>query len=329
MALRAAVVEGWRPAPGSGRLILLRFLLSIVAGLPAMAVASGVLGEAVGRRPYFTEAPDPLPIPQLMGVIARIGPAWGAVAGGAILAWLGGLLLTAGAIALFDPARPTGHVNVWRITFDTGTRFLWPYLRVALLALIAILAGGRAIVFVFERIADHGRAAGWTGAARVLVAIGRPLALLAWASLVGVCAWWCRVIVVADGRRQVRRLTSIVPRLGWRHPLQGVLFHWLAAMGSVLAGAGVLVAWRQSAAPTGAWLTAWLAVLLLQAVLWHWRLRSCRLLWAAPDAADLRSRPDEPWHLFRRLRARLRAIRRPGEADRRDGLEATGPAEAL
>ena len=147
------------------------------------------------------------------------------------------------------------------------------------------------------------RLAGWTGATLVIaLPVVRTALLLAWAGVTGVCAMWCRVILVADGRRRVRRLWPVVPRLWWRSLLSGLVFHWMLSIASVLSGAMVLAAWRQSTGAGGLWFVVWQAVLLLQAFLWHWRLRACRLIWAANDLDDLRATPDEPWRLFHRLR---------------------------
>ncbi len=308
MALSAPVLAGLKPVGGSARLIVLRWLLQVAVALPGIAIGTGALGDALGRRPYFAEAPDPLPLLPLARFLAGVpGSVWGALAVGAVIGWLVSLMLTAAAVEILDPDRPPERIRVWRRISDTGRRFCFPYLRVALAALLAVVIGGGLIAATFERLSEHGRLAGWTG---YTLAIQLPFAwtalVLAWASVVGVLAMWCRVILVADGRRRVRRLWPVVPRLWWRRVFSGLVFHCGLSVASLLLGGVTLFAWRQSPSSGVAWFVVWQGVLLLQAVLWHWRLRACRLVWAARSLDDLRNTADEPWHLFRRLRRRFR-----------------------
>jgi hypothetical protein len=278
--------------------------------LPGLAVAVSSIGESVGNRPYFSEAPDPLPLIPLLHLIDRLpGPLWGALLLAAAAGWLGNLLLTAGAVTLFG-SPPGGRAGVWRTVFEAGGRSLWAYLRIALVALVLAAAGARVIGLVSERLALHGEHALWTMRARFLLQIGRGTALLCWLTLVGVFAWWCRVIVVADERRRVRRLWTVVPRLWRRRPFGALVAHFLLALASLLAAAGTLFAWRQSPAGAAVWAPAWLAVLAGLSFFWHWRLRAARLLWSSSDLIDLRAVPDMPWRLPSRLFGWLRRHRR-------------------
>ena len=320
MAVRRPWIEGLRPVSGSGRLLGLRWLLWIVAAAPGLALSLGGLGEGIADRPYFSEAPDPMPLFPLIRMLGEMpGAIWGGLALAAAGCWLANLWLTAGAVALFDPRRQ-GPPKLWRTVWDNGTRALWAYLRIALLALLFAAVGARLLGLVAERIQEHGAVTGWTLRAVFLLQMGRGLALVCWLTLVGVFVWWCRVIVVADDRRRVRRLLSVVPRLWWRRPIRGLALHFLLALGSLLASSAVLFAWRQSAAGPLGWVVLWLLVLAVLAFVWHWRLRACRLLWASPDLGDLRAVPDDPWRIFRRLRGRLGALRRPAR---------TAPAPAV
>lgn len=311
-----AWIAGAAPKAGSLRLILLRWLLWIAAALPGVGVAAGSLGDAVANRPEFTRAPDPLPLVGLGRLLAEIpGAAWGVLLAGAIVAWLGNLLLTAGAVEVLganEGGRPRPvKLRVLRTVFEVGTRSLWVYLRIALLALVLILIGGRLLGWVFEKIADHGELAGWTARGRWWnLPLVQGLLLFGWMNLVGLWAWWSRVIAVVDGRRYVRRMPGLVLRVCWRRPVQAVLLHLVIALFSMTVGAAVLFAWRQSAAGPVGWIVLWLAVPLMHAYVWHWRIRACRLIWTTPDHSDLRDVPDRPWHVFRRLRERLFRRRR-------------------
>ena len=306
MAVRRPWIEGLRPMPGSVKLMALRWLLFVAAALPGLAAAIGGIGESIANRPYFAEAPDPLPMLPLIRMLDRLpGSVWGMLALAAVLAWLGNLLLTAGAVALFGTPRGSQPL-VWRTIFEAGTRSLWAYLRIALIALVLAALGARLIGMLAGLLLEHGQEALWTMRARFLVQVGRGLATLCWLTLVGVFAWWCRVIIVADQRRRVRRLWTVVPRIWRRRPIAGLLLHFLLALGGLLAGGAVVLAWRQSSANALGWTLLWLAVLGGLSFLWHWRLRAGRLLWSSPDLVDLRAVPDAPWGLPKKLFGRLR-----------------------
>ena len=309
MAVRRPWIDGLRPVRGSAKLITLRWLLFIGAALPGLAVAVGGIGKTLANRPYFAEAPDPLPLLPLLRMLGRLpGSIWGMLVLAAIVAWLGNLLLTAGAVALFGTARG-GRPLVWRTIFEAGTRSLWAYLRIALVALVMAMLGARIIGVIAEQLLEHGKLALWTFRTQLLLQAGRGLATLCWLTLVGVFAWWCRVIVVADQRRRVRRLWTVVPRLWWRHPIVALVLHFLLALGSLFAAAAVIFFWRQSSGGARGWAVLWLLVLAGLSFLWHWRLRAGRLLWSSADLIDLRAVPDTPWRLPSRLFGKLRRSR--------------------
>ena len=314
MAVKRPWRQGLRPVPGSYKLMALRWLLFVVAGLPALAVAMGGMGDGIADRPYFAEAPDPLPMAPLMRVMGRIpGVTWGLMVVGAVAAWLGNLMLTAGAVSLFGSARG-GKPQVWRTLFAAGSRHLWSYLRIALFALVLAALGARLIGAVGEALQDHARQALWTLDTRYLLQLARGAVTACWLTLVGVFAWWCRVIVVADERRRVRRLWTVVPRLWKRRPWGALGAHFLLAIAALGVGSWVVFAWRQSPAGGMGWTLFWLVVLAGLSFLWHWRLRAGRLLWSSPELLDLRAGPDAPWRLPSRLFARLRRRKGPSPA---------------
>jgi hypothetical protein len=306
MAVRRPWIEGLSLAPGSVKLMVLRWLLFVVAALPGLAIGIGTIGKNLANRPYFAEAPDPLPMLPLMRMLGRLpGSVWATLVLAVVVAWLGNLLLTAGAVALFGTATDD-RPRVWGTVFKAGTHSLWAYLRIALIALFLAAVGARVIGLIAGHLLEHGQEALWTMRARFLVQAGRGLATLCWLTLVGIFAWWCRVIVVADQRRRVRRLWTVVPRLWLRRPVGALALHFLLALGGLLASSSVIFAWRQSSAGALGWTLLWLAVLAGLSWLWHWRLRAGRLLWSSPDLIDLRAVPDLPWRLPRRLFGRLR-----------------------
>lgn len=311
MAVNAApAIEGLRPVRGSLRLIAIRWALAILAALPGIFAARGALEASAGRQPWFTQAADPLPLPQLGKILYELGPAVPVLVVGVVVAWLVQLLLTAAAVEALDPRRVPGPVRLWRGIFDTGTRFLWVYLRISLCAAVLLLVGGRIVGFVFEKLADHAALGGWTATAIIYrLGIGRVALLLAWAGLAGLFAGWGRVIVIGGQRRYVRRLLAMTVRVWRRRFFQGLVLPWAVGVASVIVGAAVLLAWRQSPGTGTVWFVLWLALLLAQAYLWHWRLRTLCLIWASPGLDDVRATPDGPWHVFRRIGRRLRRPR--------------------
>lgn len=329
MAVSGPAVDALRGAPGSARLVLTRWLLAIAAAAPGLLAARGALEGSAGRQPWFADAPDPLPIRQLTALLRDLGPAVPVLAAGVVVAWLAQLLLTAAAVEVFDPRRPSAPVRLWRRTFDTGTRYLWPYLRVTLAALVLLAVGARLVGVVFEALRDRGELAGWSAQTIVFTLPALRLAcLVAWAGLVGLLAWWARVIVVSGDRRRIRRVLPMALRAWWRWPVQGVLLHLAVGAATLAVGAGVLGLWRQSPGHGVGWFVAWIGVLLAQAYLWHWRLLTLSLIWGSADLDDVRATPDEPWRVVRRLAARLGRVRRrtaaPPVDSAHDGAASSG-----
>jgi hypothetical protein len=314
--------DGIRRVPGSTRLMVLRWLLFLAAALPGLVVSMGAISKAIASRPYFAEAPDPLPLIPLIRLLGLVpGSVWGMLALTAAVAWLGQLLLTAGAVALFGTAGDARPM-VWRTIFTAGSHSLWAYLRIALTALVAGVLGARIIALLSSMLLELGQDALWTMRTQFYLQFGRALLTVCWLLLVGVFAWWCRVIIVADERRRVRRLWAVVPRLWWRRPLGALGSHFLLALTSLIAGPAVLVSWRQSPSGGGGWAALWLVVLAGLSFLWHWRLRAGRLLWSSPDLLDLRTVPDAPWGLMKRLTRRARNRRRRPTTAADDSTEA-------
>lgn len=315
MAVSRPWRTGLRPVPGSIALMALRWLLFVVAGLPSLAVAISGIGARVGSHTYFTEAPDPMPMVPLSRMLEAIPASIsGILLVTALLVWFGNLMLTAGAVAIFGRTGSSSPRTLATV-LESGSRSLGAYLRIAFVSLFLALLGTRLITLLSGRIMDHAREALWTLDARFDVQLLRVLATVSWLTVVGVFAWWCRVLVVADDRRRIRRTWLLVLRLWWRRPLSALVSHFLLALGTLLAGSWILFAWRQSPAGYAGWALLWLALLVALAAIWHWRLRAGQLLWSSDRFTELRSVPDEPWHLQRRIWRRLRRRRARQEPD--------------
>jgi hypothetical protein len=301
---------------GSLALIALRAGLLVLAGLPALLVA--IVGVAAGpaRQPYFTEVQGRLPLFHLVRLVDELP---GAVAGMAVLAVLLALLgeqvLVAGGLTWLDPDETTREgAGPWRAVLGRGWSWLGPMLRVLLLAALFAGAGLAALHHLVESLIEHGEVAGWTAhTLMVLLPLLRVLLGVLWLSFVGAWAFWCRVLMVADGRRRARSAWALVARVLRRRPFSSIVLYVVVTLLSQLVGGVVLAIWRQGP-PTrlaGAlcWSASWLLVLLLQAFLWHWLLRAARLLYAQSRFDDLRQRPDAPLGVAGWLR---RMVRRRG-----------------
>ncbi|ANM30367.1 hypothetical protein ABI59_13485 [Acidobacteria bacterium Mor1] len=283
-----------------------RFLLFAMAAIPGVMMLRGGLTHNIGRSPWFADAPDPLPLQQFLSMSSQVPrQGVGMAMAAALFSLLIGWFLAAGLVDLLARGRRDGEPLSRQVGAAGSLGFL-PFLRVALLGLAfhGSLAGGTAMVF--ERLVDHGYLAGWSGKtlSRDLFWMRIGVTLFAM-HLVGVFAFWCRVVIVADKRRYVRRVIGLVLSLSWRAPLRGFAAHLFLGLLLTLADAWLIVAWRQSALPTDRWLAAWLLMLAVASVVWAWRLHAAVLLWTSSRFDDLRSVPDAPFGIVTWLRSRI------------------------
>jgi len=299
---------------GSVTIIGLRVALLLLASLPGLAM---ILGAVAGpaRQPYFTDVQGRLPMFHLSRLSGELsGAMGGATALALLLALLGEQLLVAGGLHWLAPDHPR-EGSAWRSVLRTGGGWLWPMLRVVLLAVLHAAVGLKLLAIGIDCLSRHGEVAGWSGLTlkATLPVLQGGLALL-WLSLVGAWAFWCRLLLVADERRTVRGAWHLAARVLWRRPLRAALFYMLVTLLAQAAGGAVLALWRQSppATATGAllWIATWLLALVLGAFLWHWLLRAGRLLYADPRFDDLRQRPDGPIGVVAALRRLVRRLRR-------------------
>lgn len=300
-----AIRGGLDLVPGALALVAMRILLLLLSSLPAVVLVLAGLAAGPARQPFFTEPAGRLPLFHLL----RLGGALsGAVTSGlvlaVVLALLGQQVLAAGALSWLGRDGRAGAV--WRAVPARGLGWLWPMLKVLLLAAVCSGAGLALLGRLFDALDRHGDVAGWTGhTMMVCLPALRVIAAVVWLAVVGAWAFWCRVLLVADGRRTVRSAWLLVLRVFRRHPLRAPLFYVVVTLASQLGAGVLLVAWRQgppdSASAVLPWLGSWLLVLALQGYLWYWLLHSARLLYALPDLDGVRRRPDGPVGLGRAL----------------------------
>jgi hypothetical protein len=285
----------------------LRWLFTLVVGVPAFFVAVHTIGETGGREPFFTNASHPMPLIELSLWINQLPATVGAaLLGSALLGWFGNTFLTAGAVRVLDQDS-SEQPGVWQAVFSWGPRALLPYWRVALFIVAMLAASVLILARSSDRVLDHAALAGWTAKADLVgIVLVRGLLQAACVAVLGACAFWTNVIIVADDRRYVRRLLTIVPRIATRRPINALALHVVSGSAAVLVGGVVLATWAQSQRLAPAmWMCIWAMALGVQSWIWMWRVRVCLLTWRTSAFDDLRRIPDGPWHAFRRARSKL------------------------
>lgn len=304
----ALIREAVRFVPGSPGLVAARWLVAIAASLPALVAVRPAADEAA-RAPYFTGA-EPLSFVQAALLARELAPAAAfGLALAAALAFVADQVLTAGGLALLDPARPRPVPP--RVVARAGLAHFWTMVRIAGWTLLLAGTGGAVLRWLVERAGRAGERAGWTAATLTLtLPLLTLLSVGAWAALAAACGFWARVIAIADARRRTRRAMLLALRVLARRPIATAGMFLALAVASTAVPVAIVVAWRGSppAGTAGAWcwFLAASAAQLLPALAWHFGLRWGRLVYAVPRFDDLRDRPDEPLRWIRRTLARLR-----------------------
>ena len=315
--------RGFLPGPGALRLCGLRFGYLALLAAPAWWFSRSAVTDGPGRSSELAAQLGDMGLAAMLESVRAAAPG---ISVGAVCVVLGlglDLILTGGALELCGPGGPPAR-GMWRALRSGGARHFWPLLRVRIAASAAALVGCLCLALI-----GLGAAAAQSSPAPLLGALPPTLlAMSVWLALVGAGSHWCRVVVVADERRFVRRVVPIVARLWWRQPLRGPLFHALAIALVVAGGGAILARWRGSD-PVGSgellpWVLAWALVTWVHAWVWCGFQRAGRLIWAAERFADLRATPDSGWRRARRgaipapSRPGFVAVpRSPGESPRR------------
>ena len=279
------LIDGLRPAPASWLLLPLRWLLLLLAFLPPWLAARGGLASGAALRPYFTDVEGRLPVVQGLRLLDALPDAFGPVVAATLLVTT--LLsegLTAGALVLLSPSRPTtrGRTALAELR-SAAHRYLPAFLRLLVVQLIVLGLGWLALGRVSEALVDRAELEGWTGYTRLAVLPAVKVLLgVTWLALVGAWGHWTRVLLVVRNDRRVLRAALAALRVWLHHPGRAPLFHVVVTLTAALALGAALTAWRQSPPPTttAAWLrVAGFALLLAgHAWVWHWLVRAARLL---------------------------------------------------
>lgn len=326
MAVRAgAVIGGLALRPGSLRLIALRVVTLLLFSLPALLAARCGITDQIGHDPRLVPA-EPQAFEVVSAVLRDLPPAALLSAGlAAALFWLFEQALVASTLILLSPALTAGPTRIWATLWGRGWPQVSTFIRVGLVDLV-LAAGGLSIVSLIgtrlDRAADAG---GWRGITQVVVMPGLVILLAwLWLTVVGTFGLWCRVLIVADGRRRVRRVLLLALRALYRAPFRGLGAFVAIAFGSHLLGAVFLVVQAPGKGGSLVASSTWLVYLLVQAYVWHWLLHAGRRLYAEKRFAAVREGSDQPFgvwrgvtHLVRGYRQRKATRAAPGEESKR------------
>ncbi len=271
MALINCIVKLCKPVKGTWRVVLSRWGLYVFAMVPGLFVLTGELNESVGLRPHFQDLQLPLDVvdaylllPELFGGGTTI------LMLGVIFAWVLQLVWLGGATLLFSSAESQAKQKLFR----PGWQFLGRFVRIAIFSLILIAAAHMGIKSLFAMLSARSEIEDWAFQTSMIdLNVWRVRLLFVALTLIGTCAFWVRIITVAEGRRDLRRLPMAVIRLFLRRPIAALLFQF-AAIALILALQAIaLLCWRQSSGGL-LWPLLWALTLFFTSWVWQVRIRA-------------------------------------------------------
>jgi hypothetical protein len=271
MALMKCVVELCKPVKGTWRVVLSRWGLYIFAMVPGLFVLTGELNESVGLRPHFQDLQLPLDVADVSLLAAELfGGGTAVLIFGVIIIWVLQLVWLGGATLLFSSAESQAKQKLFR----PGWQFLGRFVRIAIFALIVIVAAHMGIKYLFGMLSARSELEDWAFQTSMIdLNVWRARVLFVALTLIGTFAFWVRIITVAEGRRDLRRLPMVVIRLFLRRPLAALLFQFAAIALVISLQAIALVCWRQSSGGL-LWPLLWAVTLLFTSWVWQVRIRA-------------------------------------------------------
>jgi hypothetical protein len=256
--------------PAPLRVVLTRWLIYIVAALPGFVMLRSHLNDTVGKRPWFQDAGMPLDYLSVKLLMAELSGGAGLLIVGVALAWILQLIWLAGAVRVLDPDSGAESGKV----FANGRTYLWRFLKIAFVALLAAALVHLGVKHLFEILSARAEVQGWpVETSYIDLNLWRGGVLFVLLTLIGVFAFWWRVLAVATGEPKLRRLLRPTFRLYRRHPGSVLLLQFAAVVVVLGLQAMALYAWRQAGGGV-LWFAAWLLLLLFAAWVWQWRVSS-------------------------------------------------------
>ena len=270
MAVAQSVAELIKPAKGTWRVVFARWGLYLLAILPGVLVLTRELDQSVGLRPYFQDLQLPLAVVDVRLLLAELSGGGTAILMlGVLVIWILQLVWLGGATHLFSS--PGGQAT--NKVFRPGWQYLGRYVRIAVFALIVMAVAQMGIKYVFSLLSARAELEDWSFQTSIIdLNVWRVVLMFVVMTLIGVFAFWIRVIAAAESRRDLRRLPMAVLRLFLRRPASALLFQFAAITLVLALQAIALFCWRQS---SGGWLwpALWAAMLLFAAWVWQLRVR--------------------------------------------------------
>ncbi|MBT8108331.1 MAG: hypothetical protein KJP17_08855 [Gammaproteobacteria bacterium] len=256
--------------PAPLRVVLTRWLIYIVAALPGFVMLRSHLNDTIGKRPWFQDAGMPLDYLSVKLLMAELSGGAGLLIVGVALAWILQLIWLAGAVRVLDPDSGAESGKV----FANGRPYLWRFLKIAFVTLLAAALVHLGVKHLFEILSARAEVQGWpVEKSYIDLNLWRGGVLFVLLTLIGVFAFWWRVLAVATGEPKLRRLLRPTFRLYRRHPGSVLLLQFAAVVVVLGLQAMALYAWRQSGGGIP-WFAAWLLLLLFAAWVWQWRVSS-------------------------------------------------------
>jgi hypothetical protein len=226
----------------------------------------------------------PLDILSLKLVVAELPGGISLLVLGAFLIWVLQLVWLAGAVQIFNASR----FNVPRKVFANGWPYLGRFVRIAVFAILAIIAIQIALKFVFGSLATRAELEDWTVQKSLFdLNLWRAVMMFTALTLVGTFAFWARVITVADSRRKLRRLPLLLLRLFVRRPISALIFQFATIAVVLFVQAVALWSWRQSGGGL-AWLLLWAMLLFIASWIWQLRIRAALAIWQNENLREAR-----------------------------------------
>lgn len=264
-----ALVELLKPTQGTLRVVVTRWLLYMVAVLPGMLSLSSHLDETIGKRPWFEDLQVPLDTESAGFVAAQLGDGIALLGAGAAIIWLLQLVWLGGSLRVLDPRAPGVQTKV----FANGWQYLARFLRIAIFALIVTLLLQFIIGKIFDSLSARAEINAWpVYTSYITLNMWKVSVIFIALTLVGVIAFWARVIAVADERKDTRRLPWQALKLLRRKPVAALLSQFLLVCAVLVIQTMALWCWRQSP-NAGLWFGLWALLQLATAYMWQFRIR--------------------------------------------------------
>ncbi|MGI9271599.1 MAG: hypothetical protein ACR2QT_07485 [Woeseiaceae bacterium] len=271
-----AIVELLKPTSGTWRVVAARWLLYMLAMLPGTISLTRHLDETIGMRPWFHDLQPPLEILSFKFVVAELGDGVGLLLVGVFVIWLLQLVWLGGSIRVLDQRSPGVNKKV----FSSGWQYLARFLRIAVFAVVATVLLQLVIRKIFGSLSARAETNAWAVYdSYIALNLWKVSVMFVFLTLIGVIAFWSRVIAVTADRSDTRRLPWQALKVMARHPVSGLVGQFLFVCAVLGVQAVALWCWRKS--PNGGlWLGGWALLQLLTAYVWQMRIRAAlKLSW--------------------------------------------------